>query len=254
MRINTNAASLAAQNSVSNTNSNLSSSLEKLGTGLRINKAADDVAGVAIADKLRTQAASIGQGINNANSASALIQIADQAMSEQSNILNTVKTKLIQASTDTTNADGREAIRKDIKALLTQFDAIASQTNYNGTTLLQKSSTDTSKLDDLSFQLGENSAFDVKLAQTSASNTSALGGGSETITTGRRVQLGDSLKLTGMDAISLTSQNVATDDSEAAATAVFLNLSVSGTLGMVTAAEDITLDFSAATDSQKNCS
>ena len=179
MRINTNIASMTAQEAATNTTKNISSSLEKLGSGLAINKAADDASGLSIADKLRTQASSLKQGISNANSASALIQIADKAMSEQSNILDIVKTKLIQASTSTTSTEGRESIRKDISKLLEQFDAIASQTNYNGTTLLQKSATDTSKQDDLEFQLGESSAFDVSMVQSKASNTAGLGGGSD---------------------------------------------------------------------------
>jgi flagellin len=191
MRINTNVASLNAQENATNTNKALTSSLEKLSSGLRINKAADDASGLAIADKLRTQASSLGQGISNANSASALIQIADKAMAEQSNILDTVKSKLIQASTSTTNSDGREAIRKDINKLLTQFDNIASQTNYNGTTLLQKSATETSKQDTLSFQLGEDSTFDVTVQLTKASNTDNLGGGSDTLTSGTNVDFGD---------------------------------------------------------------
>jgi flagellin len=183
MRINTNVNSLTAQESATNTQKRLSSSLEKLGSGLAINKAADDASGMAIADKLRTQASSIGQGISNANSASALIQIADKAMSEQSNILDIVKQKLIQASTDTTTETGREAIRKDVTKLLEQFDNIATQTNYNGITLLQQSSTSDAKADELSFQLGEDSTFDVTMTASNASNTAHLGGGSVTLET-----------------------------------------------------------------------
>ena len=169
MRINTNIASLTAQEASVNTNKSLSSSLEKLGSGLRINKASDDASGLAIADKLRTQASSLGQGISNANSASALIQIADKAMAEQSNILDTVKTKLIQAGTDTTSSDGRAAINADIGKLLTQFDAIATQTNYNGTNLLNTAQT-------LTFQVGEDTAYDITLTTAKASNTTSLGG------------------------------------------------------------------------------
>ena len=114
MRINTNVASLVAQENAANTQFKLSSSLEKLSSGLKINKAADDASGLAIADKLRTQGTSIDQGIANGNSAVTLLQIADKSMSEQSNILDTIKAKLIQANTDTTSDDGRESIRKDI--------------------------------------------------------------------------------------------------------------------------------------------
>ncbi|MEV9526908.1 flagellin, partial [Aliarcobacter butzleri] len=93
MRINTNVSSLTAQEASTNTNKNISTSLEKLSSGLRINKAADDASGLAIADKLRTQATSINQGISNGNSAVALLQITDKSMAEQSTILDTIKSK-----------------------------------------------------------------------------------------------------------------------------------------------------------------
>src|SRR5574344_1652227 len=141
MKINTNVSSLTAQEASTNTNKNISTSLEKLSTGLRINKAADDASGLAIADKLRTQATSINQGISNCNSAVALLQITDKSMAEQSTILDTIKSKLIQANTDTTSTAGRTAIAKDITKLLQQLNNIGEQTNYNGTTLLQKART-----------------------------------------------------------------------------------------------------------------
>jgi flagellin len=175
MRINTNVSSLTAQEANVNTNNSLANSLEKLSSGLKINKAADDASGLAIADKLRTQATSINQGVDNGNSAVALLQIADKSMAEQSNILDTVKAKLIQANTDTTSADGREAIRKDIAKLLEQLDNIAKQTNYNGTTLLQASRADDSASSGLSFQVGENDG-DLITNTSIQSNTQGLAG------------------------------------------------------------------------------
>ena len=158
MRINTNVASLNALESNSITNTNLKKSLEKLSSGLRINKAADDASGLAIADKLRTQASSVSQAIKNASSGIALVQIADKAMAEDSNILDIVKQKLIQAGTATTTSAGRNAIAKDIKKLLEQVDNIASQTNYNGLYLLQTSSSVRSTTSTLTFQMGELSS------------------------------------------------------------------------------------------------
>ena len=150
MRINTNVSSLNAQESAVATSKTLSASLEKLSSGLRINKASDDASGLAIADKLRTQATSIKQGVDNGNSAVTLLQIADKSMAEQSNILDTVKAKLIQANTDTTSSQGRDAIAADIAKLMTQFDNIAKTTNYNGTDLISAGATD------LKFQVGED--------------------------------------------------------------------------------------------------
>ena len=174
MRINTNINSMVAQESATQVNKNLTSSLEKLSSGLRINKASDDASGMAIADKLRTQASSIGQSIDNANSAASLIQIADKAMGEQSNILDIVKTKLIQAKNGTTSEDGRTAIMNDIGKLLTQLDAIAAQTNYNGITLLQKSSTVAGTSAALVFQVGEASGNTIT-SNEARSNTDGIG-------------------------------------------------------------------------------
>ncbi len=156
MRINTNISSLGAQEASINTNNSIKNSLEKLSTGLKINKASDDASGLAIADKLRTQVTSINQGVSNGNSAIALLQIADKSMAEQSKILDTVKAKLIQANTDTTSADGRNAIAKDVSKLLAQLNNIATQTNYNGTNLLQASRASNASQSPLNFQIGEN--------------------------------------------------------------------------------------------------
>ncbi len=177
MRINTNIASLNAMESNYNTTQNLNKSLEKLSSGLRINKASDDAAGLSIADKLRTQASSLTAATSNVNSAIALTQIADKSMAEQSNILDTIKTKLVQANTSTTSSAGRESIRKDISKLLEQLDNIAKQTNYNGTQLLQ---TGTSKdgaalASDFSFQVGETVNDTIKVGSGIQSNSKGLG-------------------------------------------------------------------------------
>ncbi len=180
MRIGTNISAMNAIESGSANNKLLASSLEKLSSGLAINKASDDASGMAIADKLRTQRSSLVQSISNGNSAVAMIQIADRAMSEQSNILDIVKTKLLQAATETTSGNGRESLAKDINKLLNQLDNIAVQTNYNGIQLLQKGesgsgSTDTA--DVLTFQVGESSKDVIQTASTIQSNTNGLASG-----------------------------------------------------------------------------
>ena len=171
MKINTNVSSLTAQEAATNTNRSISSSLEKLSTGLKINKASDDASGLAIADKLRTQVTSLNQGISNGNSAIALLQIADKSMAEQSKILDTVKSKLIQANTATTSSDGRESIRKDITKLLEQLDNIAQQTNYNSTYLLQESATASGVSVALNFQVGEKSSDIISMGSVQANTT-----------------------------------------------------------------------------------
>ncbi len=173
MRINTNISSLTAQENAVNTGKNINGSLEKLSSGLRINKASDDASGLAIADKLRTQATSINQGVDNGNSAITLLQIADKSMAEQSNILDTIKAKLIQGNTDTTSDAGRTAIANDVSKLLEQLNNIAEQTNYNGTYLLQASASSSAASSALSFQVGETSSDTISLAAVQ-SNTTGL--------------------------------------------------------------------------------
>ncbi len=217
MRINTNASSLTAQEAAQNTNKSIANSLEKLSTGLKINKASDDASGLAIADKLRTQVTSINQGIANGNSAVALLQIADKSMAEQSNILDTIKAKLIQANTDTTSADGREAIRKDIAKLLEQLDNIAEQTNYNGNVLLQAGTGDSKESKyasaKLNFQIGESNR-DIISNTGIQSNTAGLGLAEKEINSVNLVAANSfeyKLKIDG-ETVSYTSDSTATMD------------------------------------------
>ena len=214
MRINTNVSSLTAQEAAKNTNNSIANSLEKLSTGLKINKASDDASGLAIADKLRTQVTSINQGISNGNSAVALLQITDKSMAEQSKILDTIKSKLIQANTDTTSVSGRTAIAKDITKLLQQLNNIGEQTNYNGTLLLQKDRSTLSKdaassvtnltvarksLGGLSFQIGEGTADLIK-TKTINSNVTGLSLGSlaKAVRSGAKASAGATATTTGV--------------------------------------------------------
>ena len=175
MRINTNVSSLVAQEANANTNKTLSSSLEKLSTGYKINKASDDASGLSIADKLRTQANGLNQAVANGNSAVTLTQIADKAMAEQSNILDVIKQKLIQAATATTSSEGIQAISKDIDKLLDQINNIASQTTYNGTSLLQESAGISAGAGvALTFQMGTLAADTISTQAGVRSNVSGL--------------------------------------------------------------------------------
>lgn len=136
LKINSNIASMNSLTNSKVTNRNLDNSLEKLSSGLRINRAADDSSGMAIADSLRAQASGLGQAARNANDAIGIIQIADKAMDEQIQITETIKTKAIQAAQDGQNTKSRTAIQRDIERLIEQLDNIAVQTSYNGMKLL----------------------------------------------------------------------------------------------------------------------
>jgi len=164
-RINTNVAALNAHNAATLNNRNLDSSLAKLSSGLRINTAADDASGMAIADSLRSQANSLGQAVANANDAIGLIQTADKAMDEQIKILDTIKTKAIQAASDGQTTSSREAIQKDVNRLLEQLDNIAKTTSFNGQVLLSGNFTNKE------FQVG---AYSNQTISASIKNTQSL--------------------------------------------------------------------------------
>jgi len=167
-RINTNIAALNAHNNGVINNRALDSSLAKLSSGLRINSAADDASGMAIADSLRSQASALGQAIRNANDAQSIIQIADKAMDEQIKILDTIKTKAIQAAQDGQSRDSRVALQADITRLMESLDNIASTTSYNGQNLLAGS------FSNKEFQVGAYSNQTVK-ASIGATDSNHVG-------------------------------------------------------------------------------
>lgn len=136
LRINTNVASLNAHRNMIANDNKLSDSLERLSTGLRINKAADDASGMAIADSLKAQHLGIGQAIRNANDGISIVQTADGALQESINIINTIKTKAIQAASDGQTSTTRTAIQNDINKLMEELTVIAKTTSYNGQKLL----------------------------------------------------------------------------------------------------------------------
>ncbi len=135
-RINTNVAALTAHNYAQMNNRNLNTSLERLSSGLRINHAADDASGLAIADSLRAQGSALGQAIANANDGIGMVQTADGALDEYGKILDKVKTKAVQAASDGQNASSRLAIQKDIDRLMEEANNIAKTTSFNGLKLL----------------------------------------------------------------------------------------------------------------------
>ena len=136
LRINTNVAALNAHKNMISTDNKLSASLERLSTGLRINKAADDASGMSIADSLKAQHLGIGQAIRNANDGISIVQTADGALQESINIINTIKTKAIQAASDGQTTTTRTAIQNDINKLMEELSTIAKTTSYNGQKLL----------------------------------------------------------------------------------------------------------------------
>jgi flagellin len=149
---------------LNNINNTSSSTLEKIASGLAINKASDDASGLAIADKLGVQKSSISQSLDNFSSGIAMSNIAQDSISEQKSLLENIKTETLKAMNGTTSTEGREAIAEQINKYIDQYEQIADQTNYNGEKLL-KTSGDAS--DDLSI-VGEDSIVELEKADTTS--------------------------------------------------------------------------------------
>ncbi|MBZ7934577.1 flagellin A [Campylobacter sp. W0065] len=181
-RINTNIGALNAHaNSVVNANE-LDKSLSRLSSGLRINSAADDASGMAIADSLRSQAATLGQAINNGNDAIGILQTADKAMDEQLKILDTIKTKATQAAQDGQSLKTRTMLQADINRLMEELDNIANTTSFNGKQLLSGNFTNQE------FQIGSQSNQTIKASigptQSSKIGVTRFETGSQSVSSG----------------------------------------------------------------------
>ena len=160
--------STSAVSQLGNSQKNLASSLEKIASGRRINKAADDAAGMTIADSLLSQARGTGQALRNANDAISMAQVADSALGQSTALVQSIREKAMQAANASQTAETRQALQNDINNSLAQIDKIAQETTYNGQQLL--SGTFTGK----EVQAGTNSGETIKLS-IAAATTDRLG-------------------------------------------------------------------------------
>lgn len=137
MQINTNVAAFNAHRNLTNTQNELSKSLEKLSSGLRINRAADDAAGLAISEGLRSQISGTKVAARNAQDGISVIQTAEGALTEVHNILHRMRDLAVQGGNDSNNADSRAAIKKEADALSIELWRVSEGTNFNGIDLLK---------------------------------------------------------------------------------------------------------------------
>jgi len=228
-RINTNIGAMNAHRNAVQTNLGLDNSLSKLSSGLRINKAADDASGMAIANSLRSQANGLGQAIVNANDAIGVTQTADGALEEYTKIIDTIRVKAIQAASDGQTLETRGKIQEDIDRLTEEAQNIATTTSFNGQTLLNGA------FKNKAFHIGAYSGETVKLsiadAQISQVGKSAIVDGTVAFAAG-----------TATSAAGATTMVVTVTDSAGATTTISSTATVS--LGEHTSAEkaQITVD------------
>jgi flagellin len=135
-RVNTNIEALNAQRNLMMTALAFSKSAEKLSSGLRINRAGDDAAGLSISEKLRAQVRGLNQAVRNAQDGISLIQTAEGALNEVHSILQRMRELAVQAANDTLTTEDRQAIAQELVSLRNELDRIAQQTQFNGQNLL----------------------------------------------------------------------------------------------------------------------
>jgi len=170
MRINSNAIAQKAALAAGNANESLTESLERISTGKKINNASDDASGLSIASSLRSSALSMGQGIANANDGIAITQIADGALGQMSDILQSVRTSVVAAANDSQSQESLTAIQDDISGSIVALDDVAGATTYNGQSLLDGS------FSSKQFAVGEDATIGVSIPEVS----SAVLGSSDT--------------------------------------------------------------------------
>jgi len=134
--IHNNTSSLSAQRLLGRTSKSLQGNLTKLTSGLRINSAADDAAGLAVSSEMKVDMRSLNQAKRNANDAISVLQTAESAMGQQGDILTRMRELSVQANNATLNNSQRDALNQEFTQLQTEFDRIATNTSFNGTSLL----------------------------------------------------------------------------------------------------------------------
>lgn len=150
LSINTNVASLNAQRNLGATQSNLAKSMQRLSSGLRINSAKDDAAGLAISDRMTSQIRGLNQATRNANDGISLAQTAEGAMQESTNILQRMRELAVQSANDSNSGSDRASLQKEVAQLQQELDRIATTTSFNGKKVLDGTFTAQS------FQVGAN--------------------------------------------------------------------------------------------------
>ena len=170
--INTNVKSLVAQNALTVNNRNLSKTMEQLSTGKRINTAADDAAGLAISNKMTSQVKGLNQAVRNANDGISMLQTAEGATQEITNMLQRMRELAVQAANDTYDADDRTAIADEVGQLEEEITRIATNTKWNGMSVL---SSDQTKNPQVGMENDADSALAIDFQDMTASGLDVSG-------------------------------------------------------------------------------
>ena len=230
--INTNIKALTAQNSLSQAGQTMSTAMERLSTGSRINSAKDDAAGMAIAMRMTSDIRGFAVAIRNANDGISMTQTAEGALGQVNDMLQRMRELAVQSSNATSSADNRAATQLEITQLRQEIDNIASRTNFNGIKLLDGSAAK------MSLQTGVN-AGDVMTVSIGAAGTKDLGVGARS-----------SLAATGFSGAVGALKNIAAGDLTINGVAVGASSADDDTVS-TSGFETVTIVFPTAADGDK---
>ncbi|SKA62685.1 flagellin [Succinivibrio dextrinosolvens DSM 3072] len=177
--VNTNVSSLNAQRRLSNVTNSLNTTYQRLSSGLRINSAKDDAAGLAVSDRLTAHINGYNQGVRNANDGIAVAQTAEGAMDEVTNMLQRMRTLAIQASNDTYTSTDRASMQAEVSQLSAEISRIACQTTYSGKKILMGSASELGTSGTLKIHVGSGSGHTVDLT---LANVAAVGSATNSTT------------------------------------------------------------------------
>jgi flagellin len=169
LTINTNIASLTAQYNTDKTQNQLETSIQRLSSGLRINSAKDDAAGLAISDRMTAQINGLNQAAQNANDGISLAQVADGALASVTDDLQRMRELAVESANATNSSSDRAALQQEVSQLETEIDRVSTQTQFNGINLLDGSFTAQQ------FQVGANSGQTITISSIASARASALG-------------------------------------------------------------------------------
>jgi len=172
--INTNTGSLYAQQAMTTNARGLATVMQQLSTGKRINNAVDDVAGMAISTRLTSQIRGLNQAVRNTNDGISLLQTAEGATEQVTNMLQRMRELAVQASNDTNNTNDRSYLNLEFQALSTQIGVIATQTQWNGSNVLDGTSRGSGS-GVFSFQVGANSGQSISVTLSNLTTVSGAG-------------------------------------------------------------------------------
>ena len=230
--INTNIASLNAQRNLNTSQNSLNTSLQRLSSGLRINSAKDDAAGLAISERMTSQIKGLTVASRNANDGISLAQTAEGALSEIGNNLQRIRELSVQSANATNSQTDRDALQAEVTQLVAEIDRVANQTAFNGTKLLDGSFT--SKL----FQVGSDAGQTIGINSIVDANVAALGkaqyaaNGSGTVTAGAI----SGLTINGQTIADVADTTVAADNASALANAINAKMDQTGVYATVSGA------------------